>query len=310
MPGSAASPASGTVHEGFVSAALRELRPKQWTKNAAVLAPLVFAHKALVPELILKAFAATLGFCLLSSAVYVFNDLVDRDKDRLHPVKKLRPIASGALTTAPALGLGLVVGGAGLALIGLLASKEAFFGAMGYLGLQAAYTAAIKRVAILDIIAISLGFVIRVASGALAIGVPISSWLYICAFLLALFLGFSKRRAEMVLLDKGAADHRANLADLSLPLLDQLISVVTASTVVSYALYTMNEETVRKFGTDNLKFTIPCVIYAIFRYLYLIYRKNEGGSPERLLLSDVPLIVTILVFCAIVGVVLYCPHLI
>ena len=291
--------------ENLLSAAVRALRPKQWTKNAAVLAPLVFAHKALVPGLVLKAFAATVGFCLLSSAVYVFNDLVDREKDRLHPVKRLRPIASGALGTFPAVGLGLVVGLAGLALIGTLASSYAFYGALGYLALQALYTLAIKRVAILDIIAIAIGFVIRVASGALAIDVPISSWLYICAFLLALFLGFAKRRAEIVLLDKAAGEHRANLADLSLPLLDQLIAVVTASTVVCYALYTMSEETVRKFHTDNLKFTIPCVIYAIFRYLYLIYRKGEGGSPERLLLSDVPLIATILVFCGIVGVVLY-----
>ena len=291
--------------EGLAVAALRALRPKQWTKNAAVLAPLVFAHKALEPALVVKALAATVGFCLLSSAVYVFNDLMDRDRDRLHPVKKLRPIASGSLGAGAAVALGLLVGFSGLGLLGLLTSRAALWGALGYLGLQAAYTLGLKRLVILDIIAISIGFVVRVASGALAIDVPISSWLYICTFLLALFLGFSKRRAELVLLDKDAASHRANLADLSLPLVDQLIAVVTASTVVSYALYTMSEETVRKFGTDNLKFTIPCVVYAIFRYLYLIYRKGEGGSPERLLLSDVPLLGTILVFCAIVGVVLY-----
>ncbi|MBI5545430.1 MAG: decaprenyl-phosphate phosphoribosyltransferase, partial [Deltaproteobacteria bacterium] len=245
------------------------------------------------------------GFCLLSSAVYVFNDLADREKDRLHPVKRLRPIASGALGAGAATALGVSVGAAGLALLGLLTSRPAFYGALGYLALQAAYTVVLKRLVILDVIAISIGFVIRVASGALAIGVPISSWLYICTFLLALFLGFSKRRAELVLLDKHAAGHRANLAELSLPLLDQLISVVAASTVVSYALYTMSEETVRKFGTDNLKLTIPCVVYGIFRYLFLIYRKGEGGSPERLLLSDVPLIATIVVFSAIVGAVLY-----
>jgi len=293
------------AREPLAVAALRALRPKQWTKNAAVLAPLVFAHKALVPALVLRAFAATVGFCLLSSAVYVFNDLADREKDRLHPVKRLRPIASGSLGTGPAIALGALLGAAGLALLGLMSSRAALYGALGYLGLQVAYTLGIKRLVILDIIAISIEFVIRVASGALAIDVPISSWLYICTFLLALFLGFSKRRAELVLLDKDAASHRANLADLSLPLVDQLIAVVTASTVVSYALYTMSEETVRKFGTDNLKFTIPCVVYAIFRYLYLIYRKGEGGSPERLLLTDAPLIATILVYCAIVGAVLY-----
>jgi 4-hydroxybenzoate polyprenyltransferase len=297
--------AAPPARESFLRAAVRELRPRQWTKNAAVLAPLVFAHKALVPGLVLKAVAATVGFCLLSSAVYVFNDLVDCERDRLHPVKRLRPIASGALGTGPAFVLGLVALGGGLALFGLLTSVNALYGAGGYLALQLFYTAGLKRLVILDIIAIAIGFVIRVASGALAIDVPISSWLYVCAFLLALFLGFSKRRAELVLLDKDAAGHRENLADLSLPLLDQLIAVVTASTVVSYALYTMSEETVRKFGTDNLKFTIPCVVYGIFRYLYLIYRKGEGGSPERLLLTDAPLLVDILIFCAIVGAVLY-----
>lgn len=306
QPATSPTPAEARPRrEGLVVASLRALRLKQWTKNAAVLAPLVFAHKALVPELVLKALAATVGFCLLSSAVYVFNDLNDREKDRLHPVKRLRPIASGSLGTGAALVLGLLLGAGGLGLIGGMTSRHAFHGALGYLGLQVVYTLAIKRMVILDIIAIAIGFVIRVASGALAIDVPISSWLYICAFLLALFLGFAKRRAELVLLDKDAASHRANLADLSLPLVDQLIAVVTAATVVSYALYTMSPETVQKFGTDDLKFTIPCVVYAIFRYLYLIYRKGEGGSPERLLLTDVPLIATILVYCGIVGAVLY-----
>lgn len=298
------APVPSPAPEPLVRAALRALRPRQWTKNAAVLAPLVFAHKALVPERVLQALAATVAFCLLSSAVYVFNDLVDREKDRLHPLKRLRPIASGALGTAPAVGLGVLVGAAGLGLLALLA-PHAFWAAVGYLGLQVLYTAVLKRLVIVDIIAIALGFVVRVASGALAIDVPISSWLYICTFLLALFLGFSKRRAELVLLDKAAGAHRANLAELSLPLVDQLISVVTASTVVSYALYTMSEDTVRKFGTDNLKFTIPCVVYGIFRYLYLIHRKGEGGSPEKLLLSDAPLLIDILIFVAIVGAVLY-----
>lgn len=285
-------------------AILRAMRPRQWTKNAAVLAPLVFAHKAFEPALALKAVVATLAFCLLSSAVYLFNDLADRERDRLHPLKRLRPIASGEIGTGLAVGLGL-----GLAALGLSAfwwlGLAAFWGALGYLGLQVAYTGLLKRLVLLDVFAIGLGFVVRVATGALAISVPISNWLYLCTFLLSLFLGFSKRRAELSLLDQGAGAHRANLSDLSLPLLDQIISIVTASTVVSYALYTMSEDTVRKFGTDALKFTIPCVVYGIFRYLYLIYRRNEGGSPEKLLLTDVPLLLDIGLFTAIVGVVLY-----
>lgn len=289
---------------GIAVSLVRALRPKQWTKNAAVLAPLVFAHKALDPSLAFKAVLATLSFCLLSSAVYIFNDVADREKDRQHPVKRLRPIASGALSLATAIALGIGLGVLSLAVFWAL-GRPAFYGALGYVGLQAAYTLVLKRLVIVDVIAIAIGFVVRVASGALVIAVPISNWLYLCTFLLALFLGFSKRRAELVLLEGNAASHRANLQDLSLPLVDQLISVVTASTILSYALYTMSDDTIRKFGTDGLKYTIPCVVYGVFRYLYLIYRRNEGGSPERLLLTDVPLILDILLFVGIVAAVLY-----
>ncbi len=299
--------ATGSGADPVARSLVLALRPRQWTKNAAVLAPLVFAHKALEPAAAGRALGATAAFCLLSSAVYVFNDLADRPRDREHPVKRLRPIASGALGTGGALALGastLVVAMGAFFLLG----RAPFWSAVGYLGLQVAYTALLKRLVIVDVISIALGFVVRVASGALAIAVPISNWLYLCAFLLALFLGFSKRRAELALLQDSASAHRKSLADLSLPLLDQLISVVTAATIVSYALYTMSEETLHKFGTDALKFTIPCVIYGIFRYLYLIYQRGEGASPERILLSDAPLLVDIVVYVGIVGAVLYWPR--
>lgn len=301
------APASRPRADPVALLLVRALRPRQWTKNAAVLAPLVFAHKALEPASAGRALGATAAFCLLSSAVYVFNDLADRARDREHPLKRLRPIASGALGTGAAVALGAAALTVALGSFWLL-GRAAFFAAAGYLGLQVAYTALLKRLVIVDVLSIALGFVVRVASGALAIAVPISNWLYLCAFLLALFLGFSKRRAELTLLQDSAGAHRQSLADLSLPLLDQLISVVTAATIVSYALYTMSEETLRKFGTDALKFTIPCVVYGIFRYLYLIYRRGEGESPEKILLSDVPLLVDIVVFMGIVGAVLYWPR--
>jgi 4-hydroxybenzoate polyprenyltransferase len=287
-----------------LSTLVAALRPRQWTKNAAVLAPLVFAQRLLQPDLAVAALLAVLAFCLLSSAVYVLNDLVDREKDRTHPVKRLRPIASGALREKAAVALGLACAGAALGTFFVL-GEAPLYAALAYLALQIVYTGVLKRLVIVDVIAIAVGFVLRVATGALTVGVPISNWLYLCTFLLALFLGFSKRRHELVLLERQAGSHRESLSELSVPLLDQIISVVTASTVLSYALYTMSDDTVRKFGTDGLKFTIPCVVYGIFRYLYLIYRKGEGGSPEKLLLSDGPLLVDILLFAAMVCAVLY-----
>ena len=283
---------------------LRAMRPRQWTKNAAVLAPLFFSHHALEPRLALCALSATLAFCLLSSAVYLGNDVIDRDRDRQHPAKCRRPVASGALGVLPALIFALLIAALALgafAWIGL----GALGCALGYLALQLLYTAVLKKQVIVDVIAIALGFVLRVATGAVAVGVPISNWLYLCTFLLALFLGFSKRRAELALLQERAAAHRPGLDDLSLPLLDQLIAAVTASTILAFALYTMSPDTVAKFGSDHLMLTLPCVVYGIFRYLYLVYRKGAGGSPEKLLLRDRPLLVAIALFVLIAGAVIY-----
>lgn len=293
------------IKPAFSPAALvRVLRPKQWTKNLALLAPLVFAERLRSPPDVLKAVLATLGFCLLSGSIYVFNDLADREKDRLHPEKKHRPIASGALPAGLAVGWGAICLTAALAL-GFKIGLPLLYVYLAYVGLQAAYTLRLKQVAILDVMLIALGFVIRVVAGARAIDVPVSNWLYLCTLCLALFLGFCKRRNELLLLEEGAGAHRANLLDYSPALLDQLIGTATAMTLISYSLYTMSEDTVRVHHTDNLKLTIPFVIYGVFRYLFLVYKRALGGSPEKILLQDKPMLINVALFCAVAVGVLY-----
>lgn len=285
-------------------ALLRVVRPKQWTKNLALFAPLIFANRLFRVGDLAHTALACLAFCLLSGSIYVFNDLADREKDRQHPEKRHRPIASGALSPGVAVGFGVLCMGTAL----FLASRVTLpllYTCLCYVGLQLAYTLRLKQVAILDVMLIALGFVIRVVAGAKAIDVPVSNWLYLCTLCLALFLGFCKRRHELLLLEGGAGAHRANLDDYSPALLDQLIGVTTAMTLVSYALYTMSEETVRVHHTDGLKLTIPFVIYGVFRYLFLVYKRAQGGSPERILLSDAPMLLNVLGFCAVAVGVLY-----
>ena len=274
-----------------VSAIIKTMRPHQWTKNAFVLAALVFSQHLLDPPYLTRALVAFAAFCLLSSAVYIFNDIKDMDQDRVHPRKRSRPIASGELSAgiAGAVGLGLLFAGLGLSFtLGVPFISVAAF----YLFLQAGYIYHLKRVVLLDVIIISLGFVIRAIAGAVAISVFISPWLILCTFLIALFLALAKRRHELILLNEVAASHRSNLADYTVPLLDQLISIVTAATIISYSIYTLSPGVTEKFGNRYMILTLPFVLYGIFRYLYLIYVKEEGGSPTRVLLADLPLLVS------------------
>ena len=298
-PSALASPAPFSV-----GALLRVVRPKQWTKNLALFAPLIFANRLFNLTDLGHTALAAFAFCLLSGSIYVFNDLADRDKDRQHPEKRLRPIASGALSPPVAVVFGALCMGVSL----FIASRVALpllYTCLCYVALQLAYTLRLKQVAILDVMLIALGFVLRVVAGARAIDVPVSNWLYLCTLCLALFLGFCKRRHELLLLEGGAGAHRANLDDYSPALLDQLIGITTAMTLISYSLYTMSEETVRVHHTDNLKLTIPFVLYGVFRYLFLVYKRAQGGSPERVLLSDVPMLVNVVGFGAVAVAVLY-----
>ncbi len=283
---------------------LISLRPHQWTKNFVVLAALIFAERLYHPPSFLLAGGAFVVFCMLSGAVYLVNDLVDLEGDRRHPVKRMRPLASGALSTSMAKGAAGALAGFGLAASLAIGWKFAAVAAL-YYGAMMAYSMALKHIVVVDVLVVAMGFVLRALAGAVAIGVVFSHWLLICTLLGALFLALAKRRHELTLLAGGAAEHRRILGEYSPYLLDQMIAVVTASTVVSYALYTLAPETVSRFGTDRLVWTLPFVLYGILRYLYLVHQKDEGGNPTTVLLNDRPILVTVALWAATLVALIY-----
>ncbi len=285
---------------------LRLLRIKQWTKNAVVFAAFVFALGDRNQDLSAweqwKVCLAALAFSLVSSAVYILNDLRDAPQDRLHPVKKNRPIAAGAVARAPALGAAAVLLAAGLGGAGRLGTDLlAVIG--GYLVLQGFYTLWLKRIALVDVIVIALGFVLRALAGAVVIHVVISPWLLVCALVLALFLGLCKRRHEKVNL--AGQGTRAALDGYDGRLLDQLIAVTAAAALVCYSIYTLWPETVDKFGTPWLAATIPFVVFGLFRYMDIVYRQEKGDRPEQILLTDGPLMADVALYgLAVLGILL------
>jgi len=285
-------------------ALLEAMRPGQWTKNLFVFAGVIFARKLAEPAAVIESIAAFGLFCLLSSAVYLINDVVDAEKDRAHPTKRTRPIASHRLSvpaaTAAAVGLAAFSIGGSFALPPTFAALARI-----YLALNLAYSFRLKHIVILDVLCIAMFFVLRAAAGAAAIQVAISHWLLICTVLIALFIALSKRRHELVLLTDNASNHRASLGEYSPYLLDQMIAVVTASTLMAYILYTVDARTVSEFGSDRLAYTIPFVIFGIFRYLYLIHQKGEGGNPDRIILSDRPFLVNMILWVGVVALVVY-----
>jgi len=268
------------------------LRPHQWTKNL-----MVFAAPALSKHLfewgpLEKSVLAFVIFCALSGTVYLLNDVADLERDRLHPRKRLRPIASGALSPRAAALLALVLGLASLGLSALLGLPFVLCAGL-YLALNVLYSFRLKEIVILDVLSVSLGFVLRAVAGGVAIGVLVSDWLLVCTLLLAMFLALAKRRHELVSLTTSATGHRKILAEYSPYLLDQMISVVAASFLTAYALYTMAPDTVQKYRTEKLAWTIPFVLYGIFRYLYLVHQKEKGGSPTDILVTDRPLLLNV-----------------
>lgn len=283
---------------------LISLRPGQWTKNLFVFAALVFAQRLNDTGAVVKAVIAFVVFCALSSTVYLINDVLDREQDRRHPLKAHRPIASGALSPTVAVACASVLGAAAMIVAGGLGWYFLQMAA-AYLVLLIAYSAFLKHIVILDVLTIAAGFTLRAAAGAAAITVPIGHWLLVCTTLLALFIALSKRRHELTLLTEKAIDHRPILGDYTPYLLDQMISVVTASTLIAYAFYTISPETTAKFGTDLLSLTIPFPLYGIFRYLYLVHRQDKGGSPAELVVNDRPLLVCVGLWALSVILIIY-----
>jgi len=285
---------------------VRAMRPRQWTKNVLVFAGLIFGQKLTDPASVELAITAFVVFCLLSSSVYLLNDVHDRAADRLHPAKASRPIASGALGVGAALGAAAILAGVSLGTAFWISRP---FGAVAasYLALMTGYTFWAKHVVILDVLALAAGFVLRAAGGAAAVNVTFSHWLLLLTLLGALFLGLSKRRAEIVALTDTAHSHRRSLAEYSPYLLDQMISVVTASTLLAYAFYTISPDTVQKFGTAQLIWTVPFPLYGIFRYLYLVHQREGGGNPSDTLLEDRPVLLCVALWAASVVLILYGP---
>ena len=288
----------------MLKALLRLMRPAHWAKNVFVLAPLVFANKLTDGDAIERALLAFGLFCAASSAVYIFNDIRDREEDRRHPVKRDRPLAAGAIG----------VGAAGTALVVLAAVTVGGAATLGtavlsivvaYLVLNLLYTVWLKQIVILDVMAVAIGFVLRVQGGGAAIPVRVSAWLLLCTIFVALFLAFSKRRHELMLLNDSASDQRRVLSHYGPAFLDQMINVVTASSVLSYALYSVTAESLTGDQHQLMVYTVPFVLFGIFRYLYLIYQRSSHLNPTEAILRDVPFLVNIVLWGGLVTGIFY-----
>lgn len=300
-------PAAGDVPARSAALGLLvSLRPEQWTKNVVVFAGLLFGRQLFDAGAFASAVAAFVVFCALSGVVYLVNDVADREGDRRHPLKCRRPIARGDVSVGTALAAAAVLGTASLAAAFALGFDFGLV-AVGYVALLATYSHSLKHVVIIDVLTISMGFVLRAVAGAVVVEVPISDWLLACTILLALFLALSKRRHELVLLADGATEHRRILGEYSPYLLDQMIGVVTASTLIAYTFYTISPETQQKFGTSLLGLTVPFPLYGIFRYLYLVHKRDGGGSPTTMLLNDRPLLACVALWALAIVVIIYRP---
>lgn len=295
-----------------LSAIIELLRPAQWSKNLIIFAAVLFSPARVVldsPEVLLRALQGFAAFCLLSSAVYALNDVLDLAADREHPKKKTRPLPSGRVSPSMAIVLAVLLGAIGIGWAFLL---DPYFGgiAIGYLVANLAYSLGLKRAVILDVLLLSMGFVLRAVGGVAVIRlmlpeVYLSYWLILCAFLLSLFLALAKRRHEIALLGESAAIHRPSLAAYSLTFIDQMLASLCAATMVAYSLYTISDDTFRHYGTRALFWTLPFVVYGLFRYLYLIYNRGEGGDPSKLLIKDRATLINVALWALTTATIVY-----
>ncbi len=288
---------------GDVREMVKLIRPHQWIKNVFVFAGLIFSRNFLFPSSIVKSVVAFVLFCLLSSGVYILNDIFDYEEDRVHPSKKKRPIAAGTVAKRT----GMIVASFIIvaALVGAYFTAVPFFyTCIIYTLLMILYSAVVKKVIILDVLFVATGYVLRAIAGAVVINVEISPWLLLCTLLLALFLAISKRRSEIIRLGEQAVQHRKTLSSYSVNLLNQMIGIVTSACIVSYCLYTLAPETTAKFGGGSLIYTIPFVLYGIFRYLYLTFRSADAEAPEKIITRDIPLQICLVLWAAVCIVIL------
>ncbi len=264
---------------------IKLLRPHQWLKSGFVFVGLLFGHAWNEPQTVVQVLLAAAAFSLAASSVYVGNDLVDRERDRLHPKKSRRPLASGAISVQSAVAVGMICLGLA-AVLAWLASPTVLVIIVAYLLLNVGYTLGLKHIVLLDVFIIASGFMLRLLAGTLGVGIAPSHWLLLCGLMVTLFLGFAKRRSELMALEGDAGGHRQVLDDYDPALLDKLIGICAAATIVSYSLYTVSADTLALHGSDRLVATVPFVVYGMFRYLYRLHRRAGGGDPAVDLLTD------------------------
>ncbi|MEP7234102.1 MAG: decaprenyl-phosphate phosphoribosyltransferase [Ignavibacteriota bacterium] len=290
---------------------IRLLRPKQWVKNLFVFAALVFSHHLFEWEFAKQALVGFALFCATASTIYIINDIIDRDRDRLHPKKKHRPIASGNISVPSAISTAIIIFGIAVPAVFGLPMKFGFCLAL-YFVMNLSYSLFLKDVVLIDVFVIAIGFMLRVVGGAFVIDVPISSWLILTTMFLSLFLAVAKRRGELVMLEahvdegkKPSESTRKVLQYYSIEFAEQLCTISAAGFVISYALYTVSDRTVKIFGTENLVFTTPFVLYGIFRYLFLLHKKNLGENPTEVVLTDIPMILNFVAYAVAMFFIIY-----